>query len=474
VTVVLDSLEDFNLATLRRVAWENEPVAFGERALDRMRTARVNFLALLEAEPDLFIYGVTTGYGDAAKTIVRGEERERLAHRVSPFVGIGVGEPMPDRAVRAMIFGRLVNHVSGYTGQSVETAQAVADMLDGRPLPVVRRQGQDSQGELLQLLTLFNELEGERLQVRDGNALTNGSGCAPGLLGDVALRARRRTALVARVFALSIDAGNMGLGPYDPALKAMWGDPHEGTAIDLLSGLLDGASPDGRREYQNPISWRILTRVVGHVVRTTAAVEEAAGHALGRVNDNPVFLGPDEAPPHGRVISTGGFHVPSAYHTMNWLSAAWADTAVIAARETEKLHKNEVTGLPENLSRDGSRRSTRLFTVVAYDLANRAREQATPALIPLYSAGDLQTDTIMPLFAAYEKEGEAARCLDLCLAILAVSASQALWIAGREPAPPLRGFLAAVRERFAPVESKRDLGAEVEALADDLAAADFA
>jgi histidine ammonia-lyase len=466
MTVVLETLDDFNLETLKRVAWEGEPVSFGEQAVVRIQAARTNFLNLLEREPNIHIYGVTTGYSDAAGTIVHGEERVRLAQRRAGVAGVGVGEPMPERAMRAMIFTRLVNYVAGYDGLSLETAQQVADMLDGRPLPLLRRVGVDSQGEVLQLMTLYNEIEGERLQVRDGNALTNGTGCAPGLLGDVALRARRRAELMTRVLALSIDAANLGFAPYDPALKPMWGDTWDGEALDVFGGLLAGASTEGRRHHQPPISWRILTRMVGHVLHAVDEVEEAALSAMQRVNDNPVFLGPDEAPPNGRVVSTGGFHVPAAYHTMNWLTAAWADIAVVAAREVDKIHRTEVTGLPARLQPEGSRYGTAGFVAVAHDLAARAVAAGAPALTPLYTGTiSIETDTIMPLFLAYEKEGEAAWCLDRVLAILAACASQALWIAEREPAPPLRRLLADVRERFAPVESKRDLGSEVEALA---------
>jgi histidine ammonia-lyase len=246
----------------------------------------------------------------------------------------------------------------------------------------------------------------------------------------------------------------------------MMGDDHQANAVDALSGLLRGADMAGRRTHQNPISWRILAPMVGHVFRTVAAVEETARVALSRVNDNPVFLGPAQAPPNGRVVSTGGFHNPAAYHAMNWLSAAWADLAVLGARQSEKLHMNAVTGLPANLVRDGWSGSTRMLAISSYDLASRAREHAIPALIPLYSAGGLQTDTVMPIFLAYEKEGLASRCLDGCLAILCACSSQALHVADREPAPALRGFLAGVRRQFPPVESPRDLGTDVQHLAD--------
>lgn len=465
MTVVLESLADFSLETVKRVAWDREAVAFGPNALARMRTAREEFLHLLEREPDLKIYGVTTGYDDAAGNLVSPPERARMITKPLEMLAAGVGDPLPERVVRAMIFTRLINYVSGYTGLSVETAQRVADMLDGRPLPVVRLHGQDSQGELLLLTNLFSGLDRELFQVRDANAIVNGTGCTPGLIADVALRARRRTDIVTRSFALSIDAGLMSLDPYDPSLKQMMGDAHLAAAIDALSGLLQGAPAAGRRTHQNPISWRILAPMIAHAYRTLAAVEDAAISSLGRVNDNPIFIGPAQAPPNGRVISTGGFHNPAAYHAMNWLSATWADLAVLAAREAEKLHLNAVTGLPPNLVREERGAGTRFLAVSSYDIASRAREHATPALIPLYSAGGLQTDTVMPIFLAFEKEGSAARCLDLCLAILCACSSQALRVADREPAPALRGFLAAVRERFPPVDSPRDLGADTERLA---------
>jgi histidine ammonia-lyase len=471
MTVVLEGLDDFNLDSVRRVAWDGEPVTFGEHALARMQTAREQFLLLLEREPNLKIYGVTTGYDDAAGTIVGQQERARLISRPLEMLAAGVGERLPDRVIRAMIFTRLINYVSGYTALSLDTAQQVAGMLDGRPLPVVRLHGQDSQGELLMLINLYSGLDRERFQVRDANAIVNGTGCSPGLLADVALRARRRMKILTRSFALSIDAAWMGFDPYDPALKEVMGDEHLAAAIDALTGLLEGARMDRRRTHQNPISWRIVAPMLGHAFRTVAAVEQAATDALGRVNENPVFLPPAQAPPNGRVISTGGFHNPAAYHAMNWLTATWADLTVLAAREAEKLHLNSVTGLPASLAPEGQSATTRMLAISSYDLASRAREHASPALIPLYSAGSVQTDTIMPVFLAFEKEDKASRCLDLCLAILCACSSQALHVDERQPAPALRGFLAAVRERFPPVESPRDLGADTERLADAFCAA---
>lgn len=463
--VTLESLADFTLANLKRVAWEGEAVRLGQQARALIEERRAAFLAFIEAATERPVYGVTSGFGDRAAVILTPEERERQATMRPLLTGAGVGPELPRRVVRAMILGRLINFVSGYAAVSLETAEGVAAMLDGRPLPKVRIAGQDSPGELLQLFNLFHEFMGPMSQLRDQNALRNGSACAPGLLGDLALRAGRRAQLATKVFALSIDAANMGLDPYDPALKSLLGEAHESAAIDCLQALLAGVSTKGRRDYQAPISWRILTRMLGQMLRVVGEVEAAAADLLVTVNDNPVFLGPEEAPPLGRCITTGGFHVPRAYHAMNWQTQVWADLAPIAARQVEQLHRHSVTGLPHRLWIGEKRYSTVFLGMSANDLAARAQAAAQPALIPLYGGNDGQTDTAMPLFRAYEREGEAAHWLDLILAILAASASQALAVAEREPAPPLQDFLAEVRARFPLVESARDLGADVERLA---------
>ena len=471
MTVTLNDLSDFTLGTLRRVAWDAEPVVLGPAALERIERRRAQFLTMVEKAPENRIYGVTTGFGDKAKTLLSPEERAKQATSPRIQKSLGLGPRVPDAAVRAMILTRLINFVSGYAGVSLETAEGVAAMLDGRPLPEMRLESQDSSGELHQLFNLYHHLMGPMSQLRDQNALRNGSGCAPGLLGELALRSERRTAVVSAVFALSIDAASMGLAPYDPALKPLLNDPFESQAIDRLSALLAGVEMEGRRDYQAPISWRVLTRMLGQMYRVVAALKQTAEELLVTVNDNPVFLGPEEAPPYGRCITTGGFHVPRAYHAMNAQAALWGDLAAIAARETQQMHRNSVTGLAERLWVGDSRFSTYFFSAAVYDQAQRAQDAARPALIPLYSPHDEQTDIVMPLFLAWERESLAAKALDRCLAMLAASASQALHVAGRNPAPPLRRLLAAVRNSFPLVDSARDLGHEAEALADRFAAA---
>lgn len=72
------------------------------------------------------------------------------------------GDPLPDRVVRAILVARLANFRDGHAAVRGQTAQAVADMLDARPLPVVPAQANGRSGEILALGSLFFELSTQK------------------------------------------------------------------------------------------------------------------------------------------------------------------------------------------------------------------------------------------------------------------------------------------------------------------------
>ena len=74
MTVELTTRGDITLDAVHRVAWRGEGVRISEPALARMADSRRDFLALLDSDPDITIYGVTTGYGQRAKTPVAPED----------------------------------------------------------------------------------------------------------------------------------------------------------------------------------------------------------------------------------------------------------------------------------------------------------------------------------------------------------------------------------------------------------------
>ncbi len=193
MTVIVNIRSDINLATLYRTAWQRENVRIGDAALARIASSRASFLELIDKDPAVVIYGVTTAMGERASLRLAPEERGRHA-RLKPFAAAtSFGDSLPDRTVRGIVFARLANYLEGHAATTPRIARAVAAMLDGGPMPAVPAAGQGGAGEILALYPLFAELAGRfELEVKERGSLINGSPCAAALTADAAIAARRR------------------------------------------------------------------------------------------------------------------------------------------------------------------------------------------------------------------------------------------------------------------------------------------
>lgn len=462
--ILLDTRADFTLDAYYRVAWQGESVAFSDAARARIAECRAAFLRLLEAEPDIVIYGVTTGYGQMAHLRVSPDERRAHAKRPPVAADTSFGGRLPERVTRGIVFARLTNFIEGHAAVSGGLADAVAAMLNGQALPEIPAQGHGSAGEIQALSRLFGTLALEReLGEKESLALINGSPCASALLADAVLAARARLDLAVEVFALSVEAIKAPLTAYDPALEALWGDPHEAAMLRALRSYLADAAEE-RRPYQAPVSWRILPRILGQAARALAQAEEVAAISLRAVSDNPIYLPPDALHPNGRAFSTGGYHNAKAYMALDDFAAAWADLALLCDRHVAKLLDGKVSRLPDSLMVADGYPGCLAFTAVAY--AEQARHAAQRTLLPGSEGGGFgQNDVAVPVVPAWRKEADAGVCLQANLAILAAVASQALFATDRAPPARLGPLLVQTRDHIEPVTAPRALGPDVERLA---------
>ena len=443
MTVTLRTRNDITLAAAEKVGWQGAGVAIAAEALERMAVSRAAFERLI-ADPDITVYGVTSGYGQHASVRLAPDERLRHARRPPAAMQANTGTPFPERVTRLMVLARLANLLDGHAAVRPELAQAVAGLLEA-PLPPVPCAGAVSAGEILPLSWLFGPLL-DRFAPREKEtlALVNGAPVAAALAADGALAARRRVEAAEAVLALAAEAYRVPLGHFDPAVAALWGDPHELAAAERLATLIAGGTAE-RRPYQAPVSFRILPKMLGRLRRTAQAVAEVAATSLSQVSDNPVFLAPDAAHPQGRVLSTGGYHNAAAWPALNGLAMAYADLCTIADRMIARLLDGRTSGLPDQLGGgDGERAhvGTLGFAVVGYGEA--ARRAAQAVFLPgSESGGFVQNDTFVPTSLAWEGQDTAGRMLDAALGAVAVVAAQALEVTGRAAPPALRDQVAA-------------------------------
>ena len=413
--IILTTRDDINLDTVFRVAWKRESVEISGKALDRIAECRASFLQLIDSDPAPVIYGVTTAMGELASQRLAHDERDRHARIKAFAAATSFGDPLPDRVVRAIAFARLTNFIEGNAATTPRMALAVAAMLDGGAMPTVSSAGQGGAGEILALYPLFAELTARfDLEVKERGALINGSPCAAALVADAALAARRRVRLAQKVFALSIEAFRAPLEHYDAALDALWGDEHEAAALRGLREFLVGAG-DGRRNYQAPVSYRIVPRVLGQAHRALAAAERAATVSLASISDNPVYIPPDDAHPLGRCISTGGYHNAMATPALDDLAAIWADICLLCDRHGSKLLNGKVSQLPDLLMTGRHWADSDGHGNVGYvpmaitGYLEQAKLAAQRTFIPgTESAGAGQDDVATTAFLAWTKEATFA------------------------------------------------------------------
>src|SRR6266487_3641753 len=87
------------------------------------------------------VYGVTTGLGSLANVRLQPEEVRRLQHDLLRSHAVGVGKPLDEWEVRAMLLLRAHVLALGHSGVRPVVVERLLDFLNHDLLPVVPEQG---------------------------------------------------------------------------------------------------------------------------------------------------------------------------------------------------------------------------------------------------------------------------------------------------------------------------------------------
>src|SRR5687767_7437158 len=164
---------DLTIGNVIEVARGRRAVSLDVGAADRMRASRAVIERLVA--DGATVYGVTTGFGDLADTRVDPAETATLQRNLVRSHAAGVGEPLPDEVVRAMLLLRANALAIGLSGVRVEIVELLAAMLNAAIHPVVPSRGSlGASGDLAPLAHLALVVIGE------GEATVDGAGPGSG------------------------------------------------------------------------------------------------------------------------------------------------------------------------------------------------------------------------------------------------------------------------------------------------------
>ena len=98
------------------------------------------------------VYGLTTGFGKFSDVTISDQDTLLLQENLIMSHACGVGEPLPDEVVRAMMLLRINALGIGYSGIRVSTVQTLVEMLNKDVIPVIPSKGSlGASGDLVPL-----------------------------------------------------------------------------------------------------------------------------------------------------------------------------------------------------------------------------------------------------------------------------------------------------------------------------------
>jgi len=447
------------------------------------------------------VYGVTTGFGSLASTVIPAERTAELQVALVRSHAAGMGPTIEPEVVRAMLFLRARSLAMAFSGARPEIVDLQLAMLAAGITPVVREHGSlGASGDLAPLSHCALAVIGEgevwnaqgdvqpaadalfaaglapvQLRAKEGLALINGTDGILGMLC-LALHDLGELARLADITAAMTVEGLLGTDrAFAANLQALRPQVGQAASARNLTRLLAGSAivashREGDSRVQDAYSLRCTPQVHGAALDTMAHARVVAALELQSAIDNPMIL------PDGSVESCGNFHGAPVAFVCDFLAIAASELTAIAERRTDRmLDVARSHGLPPFLSPDAGVNSGMMiahYTQVSMALENQ--RLAVPASTQSMPTSAMQEDHVSNGWAAARKLLRSVANLRRVLAVEMVCAGAAIDLRGPlQPAAGTGAALAVLREQVAGPGPDRwlspDLRAAEQLLADGTA-----
>lgn len=425
ITTVELNGKSLSRADVVAIARHNAPVTVCDKALARVKKA-ADIIAKKVGNGEV-VYGVTTGFGsNADKLLSDAKQAGKLQRNLIITHAVGVGKPLPDEVVRALMAIRINTLLRGHSGIRPETINTLLAMLNKGILPMIPEKGSvGASGDLAPLshvaLALIGEgdviIDGERqparqaleaaeltpveLTYKEGLALNNGTTLMLAWL-TLALDDLGRCLKIADIAAAISTEGLAGrFDAFREGVHMLRPHPGQMATARNMRSLLKGSTLVNIAYDQVPRTdggwlWNEeMDRVEGgkavkpqdsYSIRCVPQVHGAARDAfnyasgvvdieLNTVTDNPIVF-----PATGDVISAGNFHGMPLALAASFLKSVVPTLASISERRTNKLVDAATSdGLPAFLIKNEDNTDSG-FMIVQYSAAALVNDLASRAM----------------------------------------------------------------------------------------------
>jgi histidine ammonia-lyase len=487
------------LEEIATVALCGEQVTISQSACQRVAASRELIQQIVAR--DAVVYGVNTGFGKLSDVRVPQDELRQLQLNLVRSHACGIGEPLSEPEVRAMMLLRANVLTLGFSGIRWEVIELLCEMLNRRVHPVVPEKGSvGASGDLAPLAHLALSVIGEgevffkgqrmataealrraklkalELEAKEGLALLNGTQAMHAVGGLALLRAQRLARVADVSGAMSLEALKGTPVAFDLRLQDARPHPGQKTVAEHLLSLMEDSEirqshlTDDPR-VQDAYSLRCMPQVHGAVRGALAHCEDVLLIESASATDNPLVFAETSD-----VISGGNFHGAPLAFAFDYAAIAIADLMSMSERRTDRLtNPDKSEGLPAFLARrPGVESGFMIAQVAAASLVNEARVLAHPASIDnITTSGGKEDHVSMGMTSALKLRS----IVDLAESLLAIELlAAAEGLEHRRPLKAGRGVeraFMAVRKIVPPLTKDRALSGDIARVAEAIRRGDF-
>ncbi len=441
------SSEILDLKTIATILKEHKKLQLSEESILNINTSRT-YLDKKIKNSKTPVYGVNTGFGSLCNVAIQDENLTKLQENLVRSHACGTGDYVPKDIVKLMLLLKVQSLSYGHSGVHINTVQRLIDFFNLDILPVVYNQGSlGASGDLAPLAHLALPLLGEgevwsgdtiinarealkknklskiTLQSKEGLALLNGTQFMSAYGVIALIKAHKLSYLADVIGAISIDAFNCNLSPFNPLVHYV--RPHRGqikTAARILSFLDDSEIAATEKEnVQDPYSFRCIPQVHGATKDVIDFTTKTFKTEINSVTDNPNIFPADDL-----IISGGNFHGQPLALALDYLCIALSELGSISERRVYQLIGG-LRGLPPFLvDSPGLNSGMMIPQYTAASIVSQNKQLCTPASVDSIVSSNGQEDHVSMGANAATKLLKVVENVETLLSIELLNAVQAL------------------------------------------------
>jgi histidine ammonia-lyase len=483
---------EVDLPALRRIHAGGARLELAGAARAGLLAAQATVRRIVEAGE--VVYGINTGFGKLAQTIIPPERLAELQRNLVLSHSVGTGVPLPDGVVRLVLATKAVSLARGHSGVRPEIVDALLALFNAGLLPRIPSKGSvGASGDLAPLAHMACVLIGEGevgtpegetiggteamrriglapfvLGPKEGLALLNGTQVSTALALAGLFGAEDVFAAGLMAGALSLEAIQGSIKPFDERIHAARGQPGQIAVAGAVRALLEGSdivpSHADCGRVQDPYSIRCVPQVMGACLDNLAHAARVLRIEANAASDNPLVFSDT-----GDVISGGNFHAEPVAFAADIIALAVSEIGAISERRLALLLDSGLSGLPPFLVRDGGVNSGFMIAqVTAAALASENKSLAHPASVDSLPTSANQEDHVSMATFAGRRLAEMVDNTAVVVGIEAMGACQGIELKRNADSPRSSALVeaefAAIRERVAFIEQDRFMAPDVEAM----------